>query len=134
MENKTYRLLVTNTHRARKDSRYDASRMTRSHIGSVNATYILGRMPIYPQDGSPCVTVDPKSCRCNGKLTRWRLRLLEYDFEIVYRADVKHQAAGALFRLCTTGVDYTELEEEIPVMVETRMKICNEKNSAYRIG
>lgn len=38
-----------------------------------------------------------------GKLARWLLWLMQYDFEIVHRADVKRQAADALSRLPSAG-------------------------------
>ena len=52
-----------------------------------------------------------------GKLARWRLRLAEYEFDVVHRAGVKHQAADALSRLPTDGEDKAPLDDEIPVLV-----------------
>lgn len=56
------------------------------------------------------------------KLACLQLSFLEYDFEIVHRADDKHKVADALSRLPSAGVEKTEVEEEIPVMVVIRMK------------
>lgn len=56
------------------------------------------------------------------KLARWRLKFLEYDFEILQRAGLKHQAATALSGLRPAGVDKNELENENPVLVVTGIK------------
>lgn len=56
------------------------------------------------------------------KRAHWRLRLLEYEFDVIHRAGVKHQAADSPCRLPTAGGDTSELEEKIPVMAVTWMK------------
>lgn len=61
------------------------------------------------------------------KLASWRLRLFEYNIEIVPRAGVKDQAADALARLPSTRVHSIELEDEIPVTILAQMKSHNEK-------
>lgn len=64
-----------------------------------------------------------------GMLARCRLRLLEYDFEVVHPAGVKHQEDDALSGLTTTAVHDITLEDEISVMVVTRMKSHHGKKS-----
>ena len=49
-----------------------------------------------------------------GRLARWRLRLSEFDFDVEHRAGIKHQAADALSRMTTTGLDTTPLGDDIP--------------------
>lgn len=40
-----------------------------------------------------------------GRFARWRLCLSEFEFDVVHKAGVKHQAADALSRLPATGAD-----------------------------
>lgn len=51
-----------------------------------------------------------------GKLARWRIRLSEFDSEVVYRASVKHWAVDALSRLQRKGAVETELDDDVPVL------------------
>lgn len=41
---------------------------------------------------------------------------MEYEFDIFYRAGIKHQAADTLSRLNTEGTDGSHIEDDIPVM------------------
>lgn len=56
----------------------------------------------------------------SGKFARWRVRLLEFDFEIVHEAEIKHRAADAVSGLPTNGSNRTMLEENIAVMADAR--------------
>ena len=55
----------------------------------------------------------------NSRLCRWRLRLAEYDFTVVYRPGIKNQPADAMSRLQTTG-DTSTLDDEVPVLIVRR--------------
>lgn len=46
-------------------------------------------------------------------LARWRLRLSEYDLDVVHRAGERHKAAGAPSRLRTTGKNDTLLQKSL---------------------
>ena len=52
----------------------------------------------------------------SGRLLRWRLRLLEFDFIVTHRPGVQHKVADAMSRLSTDGHDTTELDDEIPTI------------------
>lgn len=54
--------------------------------------------------------------KATGKLARWRLRLSEFEFDIVYRVGMKHQAADTLSCLKTGGDQYTPLGNEVLVL------------------
>lgn len=55
----------------------------------------------------------------SGRLARWRLRLAEFDYTVVHRPGVKHQAPDALSRLPTAGADTSPLEDGIPCFTVT---------------
>lgn len=50
------------------------------------------------------------------KPVRWRLHLSEFEFDIIHRAGIKHQAVDALSQLKTKGVDTMPLQNEVPVL------------------
>jgi len=59
--------------------------------------------------------------RPNARINRWRLRLSEYTYEIRHKPGKDHKVADALSRLPPEGLDWTPLDEYIPVLaIETR--------------
>lgn len=46
-----------------------------------------------------------------GKMARWRLRLSEFELDVVYRTVIKHQATDALLRLKTNRDDRMQVED-----------------------
>lgn len=50
----------------------------------------------------------------SGKLARWRLRLLSFDFEVVHRDGIDHQVPEALSSLKTEPTDKNNLDETLP--------------------
>jgi len=66
----------------------------------------------------------------NARINRWRLRLLEYTFEIRHEVRTDHRVADALSRLPTKGLDSTPLDEDMSVLaVETRASVALEAAS-----
>lgn len=47
------------------------------------------------------------------RLARWRLKLSEYEIDVVSRAGIKHQAADVLSRLPTLEEKCTPLENDL---------------------
>lgn len=56
------------------------------------------------------------STGCTGKLVHWRLRVSEFEFDVIQCTGVNPQAAKSLSRLKTTGIDTTPSQGKIPVL------------------
>lgn len=54
--------------------------------------------------------------KSSGRLALWRLRISKFDFNVVYRAGVKHQAAVALSCLQTTDDDGAPLKGDMSLL------------------
>lgn len=52
---------------------------------------------------------------CTRASVCWLLRLSEVEFEVMQCSGMKHQAAGALWHLGTTGTNQTLIEDEVSV-------------------
>lgn len=51
-----------------------------------------------------------------GKLARWRPRLQESDFDVMYRPGILNRAVDALWRLDSDATEPAELNDEIPTL------------------
>lgn len=56
----------------------------------------------------------------SGRITRWRLRRAEFDYELQHKAGRHHHVPDALSRLLMERRDETLLNVEVPVLVVTR--------------
>lgn len=61
-----------------------------------------------------------------GRLDRWRLGLLKYGSDEAQRAELKYQAADALYRQRTTGEFQTYLDDNTPVLAIDEQKSSEE--------
>lgn len=59
------------------------------------------------------------SLDATGRLEKWFFRLLEYDFHLVHRADIKHQVADSLPRPPTEKTDDSDSNDDTPIMAVT---------------
>lgn len=73
-------------------------------------TIISIRMDYNPLKQIPNLTDRTK------RLAQWRLRLSEYKFNLIHRAEIKLQAAYALSRLQTTAEDRTLLQDVLLIL------------------
>ena len=70
----------------------------------------------------------------SGTLIRWRLRLLEFDFEIKYKKGKANSKADALSRLLTEGETVKATDDEIPCfMAEPADAIEDEEEDFGRV-
>lgn len=54
-----------------------------------------------------------------GKLAHCHLILFKFEFNVLYHADIKHQAADTYLRLRTTGEDETLIASDFTVLCIT---------------
>lgn len=64
----------------------------------------------------------PNMTKEKEKLAMVRLKLLKLDFEAVHPIAVKNQAADAFSRLATTGMDESQLEDDVRVLMIAEAK------------
>lgn len=50
-----------------------------------------------------------------GRLMRWRLRLMEFEFYVIHRSRRAHQAPDSLARLPTDSSDTAEIDDALQV-------------------
>lgn len=62
-----------------------------------------------------------------GKLAQECLRLSEFEFFIVHRAGIKHEAADALSRRQSSCDGETPLDDEIPILTIPQKNACATK-------
>lgn len=65
-----------------------------------------------------------------GKLARGGLRLLEFDFEFIHQAGIKHQMADTSWCWPATGMDESSLDEDVPVLTITEGQPEGEETTA----
>ncbi len=68
----------------------------------------------YRANRPPCTQVALFLAKAEGRLAKWRLRLAEFDFEVLFRPGVKQSVPDAFSRVETTNGDQGALEDEIP--------------------
>lgn len=60
------------------------------------------------------------------KLARWQLRLSQFEFEVIHRANIKHQVAEPLSRLPTIEEDESTVQDDVHVLTLTDARYENE--------
>lgn len=107
--NEAHRPLVTNFYWSREESWHDAPQMLRCHLCCITTTLLSTSMPICPRTNHHALRCIHNLADTSGKLALCRLRLLDYYYEIVHRAGMRHQAGNVLSRLHTAGAHNSEL-------------------------
>ena len=64
----------------------------------------------------------------SNRLARWRLRLLEFDFEIKYRKGAENTVADAISRLPTFGHTPAPLDLDIPCLLAESNEMAQESH------
>lgn len=57
----------------------------------------------------------------SGRLARWKFRLQEFYFEVIYRPVINYIAPDGLSRLNTDGHDDTDIDDKIPILALTKV-------------
>lgn len=58
----------------------------------------------------------PNLVHTSGKLARWRLRLSNWEFDVINQPGVKHQAADALLPIGIQGLEDSAIFENVPFL------------------
>lgn len=66
-----------------------------------------------------------------GKLQRWHLRLSKFDFDIFYRADIKHLEASASSGIATTRMETFPLGDDVLALMVNEAQPEEEKIGAH---
>lgn len=76
--------------------------------------------------------MDTELAACDMSLARKHLRLLEFDFEVVHQAGVKHQVAEVLSLSPTSETNKTQVEDEVPVLTIAEVQRESKKANGRR--
>lgn len=63
-------------------------------------------------------------------LTQWRLRLYEFNLDLIHRSGMENQAADAQSRSKTGGRDYIDINDHIPVAASVPTEDISGANKA----
>lgn len=116
--NQTNRLSVKVANTYRTEVWYDTGRIP-SYCIEILRPYLGGTNFIVKADHDP-LQWNLNLMECTDRLTGWRLRLLEFAFEVVYTAGTKDQSAETLSHLPTGGEDSTPLQVYFSLLEKTR--------------
>lgn len=103
---------ITHTKKWCNTSRCNFPRSYRTTSSSGHTWTAIGS----PSYGPRCMKMNPQLSELYCRLACLRLRLIEFDFEAIHGAGIKHHAAHALSRLATNGENTTSLKDIIPLL------------------
>lgn len=82
--------------------------------------YLEGSLPTARTDHD-ALDWELNTTDCTVISARWRLRLFEFESDVVHHAGIKHQPADELLHLKTTRTNQTPIKNEIPVLCSTAL-------------
>lgn len=101
----THWIWAARTHRYRKKKRHRSYSMPGNSIVCTHTTPLPRKMWFTIKAHHDSLNWILNLTDSTGQFARWRLRVSEYDFDVVSSAGIKRQDADAIFRLETTGED-----------------------------
>lgn len=115
-------LLIMDSEHCREALRHEIIEMPIPDMGCPKITSLYWKDPFRDKNGLSAAKMDLWFQKNPESLTRWRLRLMELDFEVVLIPGLFHNVPDALFRLQTARLGDSNTDDELHIYC---IKVCD---------